>query len=135
MNILLAFSPFLVFVVLQRLTGVETGLLGAVAMSLLLLANDAVIRRTMPKVLEIGTVLLFGALALPLLDFRDTPVTGAGGAAKSHRLRKIVPARGAPNPHVADVAETPFDLTHGQIAGVVRNADAMINSRNNRAHE
>ena len=62
--------------VLQRLTGVETGLLGGVAMSLLLLANDAVIRRTMPKVLEIGTVLLFGALALyggatePLVDRR-----------------------------------------------------------------
>jgi hypothetical protein len=64
MNILLAFSPFLVFVVLQRLIGVEPGLLGAVAMSLLLLARDAVIRRRMPKVLEIGTVLLFGALAL-----------------------------------------------------------------------
>jgi hypothetical protein len=64
MNILLAFSPFLVFVVLQHLIGVEPGLLGAVVMSLLLLARDAVIRRMMPKVLEIGTVLLFGALAL-----------------------------------------------------------------------
>jgi hypothetical protein len=64
MNILLAFSPFIVFVVLQRLIGIETGLLGAAAMSLLLLARDAVIRRKMPKVLEIGTVLLFGALAL-----------------------------------------------------------------------
>jgi hypothetical protein len=64
MNILLAFSPFLVFVVLQRLIGVEPGLLGAVSMSLLLLARDVVIRRRMPKVLEIGTVLLFGALAL-----------------------------------------------------------------------
>jgi hypothetical protein len=30
-NILLAFSPFLVFVVLERLIGVEPGLLGAVA--------------------------------------------------------------------------------------------------------
>jgi hypothetical protein len=39
-------------------------LLGAVAMPLLLLARDAVIRHKMPKVLEIGTVLLFGALAL-----------------------------------------------------------------------
>lgn len=80
MNILLAFSPFLVFVVLQRLTGVETGLLGAVAMSLLLLANDAVIRRTMPKILEIGTVLLFGALAL------YGGATGAGWSIAGVRL-------------------------------------------------
>lgn len=64
MNILLAFSPFLVFVVLERLIGVEPGLLGAVATSLLLLTSDVVIRRRTPKVLEIGTMLLFGALAL-----------------------------------------------------------------------
>ncbi len=64
MNILLAFSPFLVFVVLQRLVAVEPGLLGALAMSLLLVARDAVIRRKMPKVLEIGTAMLFGALAI-----------------------------------------------------------------------
>ncbi|HEY2620623.1 MAG TPA: hypothetical protein VGI78_25005 [Acetobacteraceae bacterium] len=66
MNILLAFSPFLVFVVLQRLIGVEPGLLGALTMSLLLLARDAVIRRKLPKVLEIGTALLFGGVALYL---------------------------------------------------------------------
>jgi hypothetical protein len=64
MNILLAFSPFLVFVVLERLIGVEPGLLGAVVTSLLLLTWDVVIRRRTPKVLEIGTMLLFGALAL-----------------------------------------------------------------------
>jgi hypothetical protein len=64
MNILLAFSPFLVFVVLERLIGVEPGLLGAVATSLLLLTWEVVIRRRTPKVLEIGTMLLFGALAL-----------------------------------------------------------------------
>jgi hypothetical protein len=64
MNILLAFSPFLIFVILNRLTGVEPGLLGAVAMSLLLLAKDAVVQRKTPTVLEIGTLLLFGTLAL-----------------------------------------------------------------------
>lgn len=74
MNILLAFSPFLVFVVLQRLVGIEAGLLGAVAVSLLLLAKDTAIRRKAPKVLEIGTLLLFGTLAL---------YEGAAGAAWS----------------------------------------------------
>jgi hypothetical protein len=64
MNILVAFSPFLAFVVLQHLIGVEPGLLGAVAASLLLLARDAVMLRKKPKVLEIGTAVLFGALAL-----------------------------------------------------------------------
>jgi hypothetical protein len=80
MNILLAFSPFLVFVVLQHLVAVEAGLLSAVMMSLLLLARDAVIRRKMPKVLEIGSVLLFGALAI------YGGVTGAGWSIAAVRL-------------------------------------------------
>jgi hypothetical protein len=69
MNILLGFSPFLVFIILNGLVGVETGLIGAAMMSGLLLARELLVRRQVPKVLEIGTAVLFGGLALvgPLL--------------------------------------------------------------------
>lgn len=64
MNILLAFAPFLVFVVLERAVGVEPGLLGAAATALAFLLRDVLPRTQAPKVLEVGTVLLFGGLAL-----------------------------------------------------------------------
>jgi hypothetical protein len=64
MNILLGFSPFLTFIVLNQFVGLETGLVAAAAVSLLLLVKEAVIRRKTPKVLEAGTFLLFGVLAL-----------------------------------------------------------------------
>ncbi|MFZ2108732.1 MAG: hypothetical protein WAV18_25740 [Roseiarcus sp.] len=56
MNIILDSSPFLVFVVLEQLIGIEPGLLGAVATSLLLLTWDVVIALRTPKALEIGTM-------------------------------------------------------------------------------
>jgi hypothetical protein len=63
MGILLAFAPFIVFVVVQRLVGVTTGLVSAVAISALLLLRDAFRHKTI-KVLELGTLILFGGLAL-----------------------------------------------------------------------
>ena len=63
MNILLAFTPFLVFLALERLVGVEAGLVGAAATALALLGKDVFVHRQSPKVLEVGTVLLFGGLA------------------------------------------------------------------------
>ncbi|GJG89523.1 hypothetical protein tb265_47040 [Gemmatimonadetes bacterium T265] len=63
MNVLLAFAPFLVFVVLERVAGVEPGLLGAAATALGFLLRDLLLRKQTPKVLEVGTVVLFGGLA------------------------------------------------------------------------
>jgi hypothetical protein len=63
MGILLAFAPFLVFVVVERLVGVTAGLASATITSAGLLVRDAVGRNKTLKVLEIGTVLLFGGLA------------------------------------------------------------------------
>jgi hypothetical protein len=63
MGILLAFAPFFVFVVVERLVGVTAGLVGATITSAGLLVRDAVGRNKTMKVLEIGTVLLFGGLA------------------------------------------------------------------------
>jgi hypothetical protein len=62
MGILLAFAPFFVFIVVERLVGVTAGLAAATATSAGLLVRDALSRKKTIKVLEIGTLLLFGGL-------------------------------------------------------------------------
>ncbi len=62
MGILLAFAPFFVFIVVERLVGVPAGLAAATATSAGLLLRDALSRIKRLKVLEIGTFLLFGGL-------------------------------------------------------------------------
>lgn len=64
MGILLAFAPFIVFAVLDRLVGPTGGLVAGALVSAALLARDWVTPGRAPKILEIGTVLLFGGLAL-----------------------------------------------------------------------
>ena len=62
MGILLAFAPFLVFIVVERLVGVTAGLAAATVTSAGLLVRDALSRKKTIKVLEVGTFLLFGGL-------------------------------------------------------------------------
>lgn len=62
MGILLAFAPFIVFVIAQRLVGVTTGLVLAAVTSALLLLWAAIGHKSL-KVLELGTFILFGGLA------------------------------------------------------------------------
>ena len=64
MMILLAFAPFVLFAVVERLAGVTAGLLSGTAASLLLIIRDAISSTRKIKVLEVGTVLVFGALAI-----------------------------------------------------------------------
>jgi hypothetical protein len=64
MNILLAFSPFIVFAVVDRLVGPTAGLIAGAAVSAALIARDWLRPGGSAKVLEIGTVILFAALAL-----------------------------------------------------------------------
>ncbi|CAG2146150.1 hypothetical protein [Cupriavidus plantarum] len=63
MNILLGFSPFLAFAIVEHLLGILAGLTAGAVMALALVVRDAATGRSV-KVLEIGTVILFGALAL-----------------------------------------------------------------------
>jgi hypothetical protein len=63
MGILLAFAPFIVFVVVERLVGVTTGLVSATVVSALLVLRDVISHKTL-KVLELGSLVLFGGLAL-----------------------------------------------------------------------
>lgn len=62
MGVLLAFAPFIVFVIVERLVGVTTGLISAAAVSALLLLKDAITHKTV-KILELGTFILFAGLA------------------------------------------------------------------------
>jgi hypothetical protein len=64
MQMLLAFVPFVVFALLTRVTGVDLSLWAAAAVSLGLVVRDRVAAGGSIKVLEAGTVLLFGSLAL-----------------------------------------------------------------------
>ena len=64
MGMLLAFAPFIVFALIDRLIGATQGLIAGAAVALGVIAYDWIGRRKAPKVLEAGTALLFGGLAL-----------------------------------------------------------------------
>jgi hypothetical protein len=71
MGILPAFAPFIAFAVVDRLSGPTEGLVVGAVVSAALLARDLVRGRT-AKVLEIGTAILFGGLALYALLSRPS---------------------------------------------------------------
>jgi hypothetical protein len=64
MGILFAFAPFIVFALVDRLVGATEGLIAGAAVSAALLLRDWMTPGRSPKILEIGTTILFGALAL-----------------------------------------------------------------------
>jgi hypothetical protein len=64
MGILLSLTPFILFAVLSRLVPTELGLLAAAVLSLALVLRERLRPGGSIKVLEGGTVLLFGSLAL-----------------------------------------------------------------------
>lgn len=63
MSILLAFAPFIVFALGDHFFGVTPGLIAAAVLALAMLLQDVLMRGKQAKVLEVGTVLLFGGLA------------------------------------------------------------------------
>jgi hypothetical protein len=64
MGILLAFAPFIVFAIVDRLIGPTEGLIVGALVSMALLLRDWITPGRAPKILEIGTSVLFGGLAL-----------------------------------------------------------------------
>jgi hypothetical protein len=64
MGILLAFAPFVAFALVDRTVSPSAGLIAGALVSVALLLRDMVARRHAPKILEVGTVVLFGGLAL-----------------------------------------------------------------------
>lgn len=64
MGILLAFAPFIAFALVDRLIGATEGLVAGAVVSAALLLRDALAPGRRPKILEIGTLVLFGCLAL-----------------------------------------------------------------------
>jgi len=64
MKILSAFAPFIAFAAVDRLVGPTEGLLAGAAVSAGLLLRDLFSSSRSPKVLEIGTSLLFAGLAV-----------------------------------------------------------------------
>src|SRR5271156_3290783 len=64
MGILLAFAPFIVFAIADRIVGPMEGLVAGALVAAALVARDYIIPGRAAKILEIGTLLLFGGLAL-----------------------------------------------------------------------
>jgi len=64
MGILLGFAPFIAFAAIERAIGPAEGLLAGALIAGVLLIRDLMGRRRAPKVLDIGTAILFGALAI-----------------------------------------------------------------------
>ncbi len=62
MNILLAFAPFLVFALVDRVVGTTAGLACGAIVSAALIIREVVSKKRNVKVLEVGTVILFGGL-------------------------------------------------------------------------
>ncbi|MFL5285734.1 MAG: hypothetical protein ACJ8AW_33350 [Rhodopila sp.] len=77
MGLLLAFSPFILFAVLNGLAGPLPGLAAGTLVAAALLLRDAVTAGRTPKILDIGTTLLFGGLALyTVLTDADWSIVG-----------------------------------------------------------
>ena len=72
MGILLAFAPFIIFAILDRLIGATGALVAGALVSATLLTRDWLAPGRTPKVLEIGTLLLFGGLSLYALLAKPT---------------------------------------------------------------
>ena len=64
MGILLAFAPFIAFAVIDRLIGPVSGLFVGALVSAALVLRDVVRPGRVPKILEMGSALLFGGLTL-----------------------------------------------------------------------
>jgi len=64
MNLLLAFAPFILFVIVERLAGIPAGLAAGAAVSAFLLIRDLLTPGRGVKLLELGTFFLFGLLTL-----------------------------------------------------------------------
>ena len=63
MNALLAFAPFIVFAIVDRLADPTVGLAAGAATAAVMLGRELLIRHKPPKVMDIGTLVLFGGLA------------------------------------------------------------------------
>ena len=64
MGVLMAFAPFIAFAFIEGIVGPTQGLFAALIVSVAMLLRDWVIPGRTPKILETGTALLFGGLAL-----------------------------------------------------------------------
>jgi intracellular septation protein A len=62
MNLLLAFSPFIAFAIVDRTVAATPGLIAGALVAAALVLRDALSRLRRIKILEVGTVILFGGL-------------------------------------------------------------------------
>jgi hypothetical protein len=71
MNLLLAFTPFIVFVVVDRLVNIPAGLAAGAVAAAALLIRDLITPGRSVKLLAIGAFLMFGGLTLLVLTLGE----------------------------------------------------------------
>ena len=73
MDLILAFAPFLSFALLERSVGTHGALLAATLVAGLLVGRDRWLRHRSFKLLEVGSLILFGALTIATRFSRFNP--------------------------------------------------------------
>ena len=64
MGIALSFAPFIAFALMDRVFGSVAGLMAGALVSAVLIGRDLIGKRRSPRLLEMGSLLLFGGLAV-----------------------------------------------------------------------
>lgn len=121
MNILLGFAPFLVFALLDRLFGSIEGLIAGTVMSAILVGRELMVGHRSPKILEIGTLLLFGGLALYAVLMRpDWSMVGVRLRVDVGLLAIVLLSIALRRPFTLQYAREQADRTGRETAGFIR---------------
>jgi hypothetical protein len=116
MGILLAFAPFIVFALVDRIASPSAGLIAGALVSAALLLRDIVTPGRAPKILEVGTFVLFGGLALyAMFGGAALSVIGVRLLVDSGLLLIVLSLdRGSPTLHAAICTRTSRARTMGK---------------------
>lgn len=120
MNILLSFSPFIVFAVLMRTTSAPVALFAAAAVAIVLTARDLMQGRTI-KILEMGTVLLFAALGIYVTMTRgEWSIVGVRLAVDVGLLAIVLVSMAVRRPFTLQYAREQVPADVAQMPGFIR---------------
>ena len=109
-----AFAPFIAFALVDRIFGSTEGLLAGFAISAALLVRDWLSPNRAPKILEIGTAILFGALGgYALLRAPDWSIMGVRLAVDSGLLVIVLVSLAIRQPFTLNMRASRFRKRRG----------------------
>ena len=121
MGILLAFAPFIVFAVLDRIVGPAGALAAAAGVSAALIARDLVRSGRSTKILEVGTFVLFSGLGLyAVLSGASWSVIGVRLCVDAGLLGVVLASMAAGRPFTLQYAREVVDAETAKLPGFLR---------------